>query len=83
MFLPHTAGWAIYAAISKPLAGFWPAVFKAIAPDREGERTWQAQSDARILSRRRVPPINDGFRVRVSGFGTNLRAEFVPGSDSG
>ena len=38
------------------------------------------------LSRRRVPtphPINDGFRVKVSGFGTNLRAEFVLGSDSG
>lgn len=32
MFPPHTAGWAIYAAISEPSAGFWPAIFKAIAP---------------------------------------------------
>ena len=43
-------------------------------------------SDGQVLSRRRVlvpHPINDRFRVRVSGFGTNLRAEFVPGYDSG
>ena len=32
MFPPHTAGWAIYSAISDPAAGFWPAIFKAIAP---------------------------------------------------
>ena len=32
MFPPHTAGWAIYSAISEPSAGFWPAIFKAIAP---------------------------------------------------